>query len=69
MIKPKEKGIIDIITNAVVDFKKLMEFEKGWNIKLKISIHQIISREIRQMPMKQQCPSGSSAFGIGLASG
>ncbi len=69
MTKLKEKGIIDIITNAMVDFKKLMEFEKGWNIKLKISIHQIISREIGQMLMKQQCSSGSSAFGIGLANG
>jgi hypothetical protein len=69
LTKHKEKGIIDIITNVVVDFKKLMEFDKGWNIKLKISIHQIISREIGQMPMKQQCPSSSSAFGIRLASG
>ncbi len=69
MTKHKEKGIIDIITNAVADFKKLMEFEKGWNIKLKIYIHQISSREIGQMPMKQQCPSSSSVFGTGLASG
>jgi hypothetical protein len=62
LTKHKEKGIIDIITNAVADFKKLMEFEKGWNIKLKISIHQIISREIGQMPMKQQCPSSSKCI-------
>jgi hypothetical protein len=35
LTKHKEKGIIDIITDAVADFKKLMEFEKGWNINSK----------------------------------